>query len=59
MRRQACSLNCVKIHVYLVAQAALLITRSALSAFAVTNRRDVYVLQDITATGEESIFYVK
>lgn len=41
------------------AQAALLITRSALSAFAVTNRRDVYVLQDIRDTGEESIFYVK
>lgn len=41
------------------AQAALLVTRGALGAFAVTNRKDVYVLQDIKATGEESIFYVK
>lgn len=41
------------------AQAALLITRAALSSFAVTNRKDVYVLQDIKATGEESIFYIK
>lgn len=40
-------------------QAALLITRSALSAFAVTNRRDVYVFEDVSASGEESIFYVK
>ena len=43
----------------LLAQAALMVTRSALSAFAVINRKDVYVLQDIRATGEESIFYIK
>ena len=31
----------------------------ALDAFAVTNRKDVYVLQDVQETGEESIFYLK
>ena len=48
------------VHVFVcAAKAALLVTRSALSAFAVTNRIDLYVLQDVTATGEENIFYVK
>ena len=38
---------------------ALHITRVALDAFAVTNRKDVYVLQDVQENGEESIFYLK
>lgn len=42
-----------------VAQAALRITRTALSAFAVSNRTDVYVLQDVKENGEETIFYLK
>lgn len=41
------------------AQAALRITRTALNAFAVSNRMDVYVLQDVKETGEETIFYLK
>ena len=41
------------------AQAALRITRTALSAFAVSNRTDVYVLQDVRENGEETIFYLK
>ena len=41
------------------AQAALRITRTALDAFAVINRVDVYVLQDVKETGEETIFYLK
>ncbi len=45
--------------IFSAAQAALLITRSALSSFAVINRKDVYILQDIQASGEENIFYVK
>lgn len=53
-----CVFMCVCMFVC-VAKAALLVTRSALSAFSVTNRRDVYVLQDVSATGEENIFYVK
>jgi len=57
-----CVFVCVCEHVCVcvcVAKAALLVTRSALSTFAVTNRKDLYVLQDVTATGEENIFYVK
>ena len=42
-----------------VAQAALHITRTALSAFAVSNRTDVYVLQDVKENGEDTIFYLK
>ena len=41
------------------AQAPLFITRSALEAFAVSNRDDVYVLQDVRDDGEEAIFYLK
>ena len=38
---------------------ALQITRVALDAFAVTNRKDVYVFQDIQENAVESIFYLK
>jgi hypothetical protein len=38
---------------------ALQITRVALDAFAVTNRKDVYVFQDIQENAAESIFYLK
>ena len=38
---------------------ALQITRVALDAFAVTNRKDVYILQDVQENGDESIFYLK
>ena len=40
-------------------QTPLRITRNALNAFAVTNRTDIYVLQDVTEGGEETIFYLK
>ena len=55
----ACDVMHVVMPCVCTAQAALLVTRAALSAFAVTNRKDLYVFQDIKATGEESIFYVK
>ena len=38
---------------------ALQITRVALDAFAVTNRKDVYVFQDVQEDAAESIFYLK
>ena len=38
---------------------ALQITRVALDAFAVTNRKDVYVFQDVQENAAESIFYLK
>ena len=41
------------------AQAALKITRTALNMFTVTNRRDMYVFQDVKQSGEETIFYLK
>lgn len=40
-------------------QTVLRITRTALDVFSVSNRLDVYVLQDISSTGEEAIFYLK
>ena len=46
-------------HTHIAAQAALRITRTALDAFSVSNRLDVYVVQDIRYSGEESIFYLK
>lgn len=44
---------------FIAVRAALQITRMALNAFAVSNRRDVYVLQDVKETGEETIFYLR
>ena len=46
-------------HPHTAAQAALRITRTALDAFSVSNRLDVYVVQDIRYSGEESVFYLK
>jgi hypothetical protein len=40
-------------------QPALKITRNALDAFAINNRIDVYVLQDVLEGGDEMIFYLK
>ena len=38
---------------------ALQITRVALDAFAVTNRKDVYVFHDVQENAAESILYLK
>ena len=42
-----------------LAQAALKITRTALNMFTVSNRRDMYVFQDVKPSGVETIFYLK
>ena len=45
--------------IFILGQSSLFISRNALDAFAVNNRHDVYVMQDVLDNGEEAIFYLK